>query len=96
MMGIGRATICLDLGGPATQVTAETGIKVKATDPDRTVQGLAAAIVHLAGDPQLRSRLGEAGQKRVREVYNWDVKGKLLSELYEDKCIINLDDFRWI
>jgi glycosyltransferase involved in cell wall biosynthesis len=84
MMGIGRPTICLDLGGPATQVTAETGIKVAADDPDRTVRGLAEAIVGLAGDPQLRDRMGQAGRKRVREVYDWDVKGKFFAQLWED------------
>jgi glycosyltransferase involved in cell wall biosynthesis len=84
MMGIGRPTICLDLGGPATQVTAETGIKVKATDPDSAVQGLAEAIVYLAGDPQLRSSLGLAGRKRVREVYDWNIKGQFFAKLYAE------------
>jgi glycosyltransferase involved in cell wall biosynthesis len=84
MMGIGRPTICLDLGGPATQVTSETGIKVAADDLDRTVQGLAAAIVCLAGDPQLRSRMGQAGRLRIREVYDWEVKGKFFAQLWED------------
>lgn len=84
MMGIGRPAICLDLGGPATQVTAQTGIKVTATDPDRAVQGLAEAIVCLAGDRELRSRMGEAGRKRVREVYDWDIKGKFLAQLREE------------
>ncbi|NJR20866.1 MAG: glycosyltransferase [Richelia sp. CSU_2_1] len=84
MMGIGRPTICLDLGGPATQVTAETGIKVVADDPDRTVRRLAEAIVCLAGDAQLRDRMGQAGKKRIREVYDWDVKGQFFAHLWED------------
>jgi len=71
------------LGGPATQVTAATGIKVPAIDPDRAVQGLAKAIVCLAGDPELRSSLGQAGKKRLKEVYDWDVKGNFFAELYE-------------
>lgn len=83
MMGVCRPIICLDLGGPATQVTAQTGIKVAATDPDRAVKGIAEAIVCLASDPDLRSRLGLAGQKRVREIYDWDVKGKFFAELCE-------------
>ena len=82
-MAAGLPVICLDLGGPATQITQETGINVPAPDPDRAVQGLAEAIVRLAGDPQLRSRLGQAGQKRVREVYDWDVKGQFFAQLYE-------------
>jgi len=84
MMGIGRPVICLDLGGPATQVTAETGIKVPATDPDRAVEGLAEAIVCLGKDPSGRSRLGQAGRKRVKEVYDWDVKGKFFAQLCQD------------
>ncbi|WP_341730520.1 glycosyltransferase [Microcoleus sp. EPA2] len=84
MMGIGRPVICLDLGGPATQVTAETGIKVPATDPDRAVEGLAEAIVCLGKDPLGRSRLGEAGRKRVKEVYDWDVKGEFFAQLCQD------------
>lgn len=84
MMGVGRPTICLDLGGPATQVTAQTGIKVAATEPDRAVQGLAEAIVCLAQDRELRSRLGRAGQTRVREIYDWNIKGKFFAQLCED------------
>jgi glycosyltransferase involved in cell wall biosynthesis len=84
MMGVGRPVICLDLGGPTTQITDETGIKVPAVDPDSAVQGLAEAIARLANDAELRSRMGEAGQKRVREVYDWDVKGKFFAQLCED------------
>lgn len=82
-MAAGRPVICLALGGPATQITEETGIKVPAPDPVRAIQGLAEAMQSLAGDPQLRSRLGQAGQKRVREVYDWDVKGEFFAQLYE-------------
>lgn len=83
MMAVGRPVLCLDLGGPATQVTEETGIKVPAPNPDRAIQGLAEAMQRLASDAQLRSQLGQAGQKRVREVYDWDVKGQFFTQLYE-------------
>ena len=74
----------MDLGGPATQVTAQTGIKVTATEPEHAVQGLAEAIVCLAQDRELRSRLGRAGQTRVREIYDWNIKGKFFAQLCED------------
>ncbi|WP_017717989.1 glycosyltransferase family 4 protein [Kamptonema formosum] len=83
-MAAGRPVICLDLGGPATQITEETGIKVPAPDPDRAVLGLAEAMIRLAGDPVLRQRMGEAGQQRVREVFDWDVKGQFFAKLCED------------
>jgi glycosyltransferase involved in cell wall biosynthesis len=83
-MAAGRPVICLNLGGPATQVTQETGIKVSASDPQETVKGLAEAMTRLAGDAELRVRLGQAGQKRVKEVYDWEVKAKIWVQLYQD------------
>jgi len=83
-MAAGRPVICLDLGGPATQVTQETGIKVSASDPQETVKGLAEAMTRLAGDSELRVRLGQAGQKRVKEVYDWEVKAEIWVQLYQD------------
>jgi glycosyltransferase involved in cell wall biosynthesis len=83
-MATGRPPICLDLGGPGTQVTEETGIKIAATTPDRVVGEIAEAMVRLAKDPQLRDRLGRAGQKRVREVYDWNVKAQFFNGLYRD------------
>jgi glycosyltransferase involved in cell wall biosynthesis len=83
-MAAGRPIICLDLGGPATQVTAQTGVKVAGYNPEQAVHGLAEAMAHLAGDAELRSRLGEAGRNHVREVYDSDVKGKFFAQLCED------------
>ena len=79
-----RPVICLDLGGPAVQVTEETGVKVNAHDPDRAVQGLAAAMIRLANDPELRLSMGQAGQLRVKEFYNWEIRGQQMCQLYED------------
>ena len=39
-MAAGRPVICLDLGGPAVQVTQETGFKIPATTPEESIQGL--------------------------------------------------------
>ena len=43
-MAAGLPVVCLDLGGPATQVTQETGIKVAARNPRQTVVDLAEAM----------------------------------------------------
>jgi glycosyltransferase involved in cell wall biosynthesis len=83
-MTAARPVICLNLGGPAIQVTDETGIKVDADDPEQAVRGLAAAMVRLANDPDLRADMGRAGQLRVKEFYNWESRGQQISQLYED------------
>ena len=79
-----RPVLCLDLGGPAVQVTAQTGFKVEAHDPKSAANGLAAAMVRLANDPELRLSMGRAGQIRVKEFYNWEVRGHQICQLYED------------
>jgi len=86
-MAAGRPVICLDLGGPATQVTTETGIKVPALNPEQAVQDLAKAMTRLANDPELRVRLGQAGQKRVKEIYDWEVKGEIWTQIYGELSI---------
>ncbi len=81
-MAAGLPVICLDLGGPSRQITDETGIRVKAVTPIATVTGLAQAMTTLSQDPEMRSRFGSAGQRRVRESYLWETRGKDYSALY--------------
>ncbi|BAY25119.1 putative glycosyl transferase [Calothrix sp. NIES-2100] len=82
-MAAGRPVICLDLGGPAVQVTQEAGVKILAQNPEQTVKSLADAMSCLAKDSELRSRLGQAGQKRVKENFSWENKARHLIKLYE-------------
>jgi glycosyltransferase involved in cell wall biosynthesis len=82
-MGAGRPVVCLDLGGPALQVTDETGIKVPAISPDQAVNGLAQALSRLATDSALRVRLGSAGRQRVKDCFDWNEKGQFLAKIYE-------------
>lgn len=88
-MAAGRPVLCLDLGGPAIQVTAETGFKVPAQTPEQVVQDLATAMTRLAQDPALGLKMGAAAQKRIVEVYGWEAKGEFLLNLYDD--VLNLD-----
>ena len=81
-MAAGRPVICLDLGGPALQVTEDVGIKVPAISPGSVVDDLAEAY-RLASDPELRARLSVGARKRVQEHFNWDKKGLLMREVYE-------------
>ncbi len=68
-MAAGRPVVCLDLGGPALQVTPETGVVVAARTPDQAEADLAGALACLAADPELRARMGRAGRARVEARY---------------------------
>lgn len=83
-MAAGRPVICLDLGGPGVQVTSETGYKIPAHHPQQAVQDLAKAMSILAENLDLRLKMGQAGQQRVREEFTWDSKGQLFTQVYQD------------
>jgi glycosyltransferase involved in cell wall biosynthesis len=82
-MAAGRPIICLDLGGPGVQVTAETGFRIPAHNPDQAVQELAEAMTRLAQDANLRMQMGQAGQSLIAKSYNWEAKAKALTKAYE-------------
>jgi glycosyltransferase involved in cell wall biosynthesis len=82
-MAAGRPAICLDLGGPAQQVTAATGFKVPAHDPVQAVAALAEAMIQIATNQDLRVQMGKAGQQRVKNYYSWEARGKSLANTYE-------------
>lgn len=90
-MAAGRPVVCLDLGGPAVQVTEETGCKVPASTPTQVISDLAEAMASLAKDSELRDRMGQAGHKRVAQFFNWDMKAKSLAQLYEN--IVNETEY---
>jgi glycosyltransferase involved in cell wall biosynthesis len=83
-MAAGRPVICLDLGGPAEQITPETGVKVPTYNPKESVNAMAEAMGRLANDENLRLNMGRCGQERVRACYNWEVKGQQFSKIYEE------------
>ena len=82
-MALGKPVICLDLGGPALQVTAETGIKVSAITPQQTIQDLAKAMRKLAHDNELCRKMGQAGKLRTHQIHAWENKLETLNYLYQ-------------
>jgi glycosyltransferase involved in cell wall biosynthesis len=82
-MAAGRPVVCLDLGGPAVQVTEQTGIKVPAISPEQAVRDLATAMLHLARNPDTKARMGEASRRRVEEQFAWTNKGARMRQIYE-------------
>jgi glycosyltransferase involved in cell wall biosynthesis len=81
-MAAGRPVVCLDLGGPAIQVTDETGIRIAADCPGQAVHALAEAMQRLAFSPHLRTKLGTSGKRRASSEFNWQAKGLSLNAYY--------------
>jgi glycosyltransferase involved in cell wall biosynthesis len=83
-MAAGRPVICLNIGGPAGQITQETGIRVSANNPIQTVKEISDSMIHLASNPELRIQMGTAGQKRVSDYYTWTNKRQFMTQIYEE------------
>ncbi len=81
-MAAGRPVICLDLGGPAQQVTSATGFKVPAIDPQQAVAAIASAMTQLATNADLRLQMGQAGRQRIVDCYSWSARGQALAATY--------------
>lgn len=66
-------------GIPEIVKDGETGLLVPPADDE----ALAGALVRLAGDPELRRRLGKAGRARFLELFTVEAMAKKTLELYE-------------
>ncbi len=86
-MAAGCPVLCLDLGGPALQVTAETGFKVSALSPEHAIAELKDAMLSLVRDPHLAGKMGSLAQARVSDFYAWDAKGRFVDQAYRQVCL---------
>ncbi len=79
-MAAGKALVASRVGGlPQLVESGENGVLVDERDSD----ALADAIVSLARDPELRSRMGENGRALIRDSMNWDVVAGRFEAVYE-------------
>jgi glycosyltransferase involved in cell wall biosynthesis len=81
-MAAGKPVICLDLAGPATQVTPSAGLRIPARTPSATVTAIADALSRLARDPEQRHSMGMAGQSHVREAFGWETRAERILNCY--------------
>lgn len=89
-MAAGRPVICLDLGGPGTQITESTGLKIPALTPTQAVNEMAQAMTLLSNNAQLRENMGKEGQKLVRSFHSWETRGHSLIKVYEKIAVASV------
>jgi glycosyltransferase involved in cell wall biosynthesis len=80
-MASARAVVATPVGGtPELVQDGETGLLVPPRDPD----ALAAALRRLLADADLRRRLGEAGERRVRAEFTLDAMCARVLAIYDE------------
>jgi len=81
-MAMGKAVICLDLGGPGAQINEKTGIKVNPSGINDAITGMAEAMNSLAHNRGRLKSMGLCGKKEVEERYIWENKCRHYSDIY--------------
>lgn len=77
----GKPVVSYDVDGAREVViTGETGYLL----PPRCVEELAAALIELAADPALRTRLGSAGRDRFTQQYRHQYMTERIREVYAE------------
>ena len=75
----GKPVISFDVDGASEIVDSQTGVLLPAEDAD----GLKLAIETLAGAPDLRHRLGQAGQAKCRSMFDHELMVEKIERVYQ-------------
>lgn len=81
-MAMELPVIATDWGGPADYVDFSCGILVPPRSPREFPADLAAAMLKLARDPQLRRSMGQAGRRRIEQYFDWERKIDRMLEVH--------------
>jgi glycosyltransferase involved in cell wall biosynthesis len=79
----GMPVITVDHGGPGYIADATCGLIAPLTTPEELPRDLALRIRLLAGDPDLRARLGAGARARVEAEALWPAKAQAMLGLYD-------------
>lgn len=79
----GLPVIAVDHGGPGSIIDETSGIKLPLSTPNALAEDIAAAVLRLHGDDDLRLRFGQGGQQEVARKGLWSAKAVALRKLYQ-------------
>lgn len=82
-MAMGLPVIATNWGGPRDYVDSGCGILIEPASREALVNGLTEAMLKLAQSPDLRQRMGRAGQERVLKHFDWERKLDRIIEIYQ-------------
>ena len=83
-MAFGLPLIVADRGGPGNATDDSCAIRITPTSPPAFAQAIAAAIVTLNDDPDLRRQMGSAARRLAERTALWDNRVDSVSKLYAE------------
>jgi glycosyltransferase involved in cell wall biosynthesis len=83
-LAAGRPVGCLDIGGPASQITPETGFAAPATNPAEAVRTLAKFLETLDRDRALLAKMSAAARIHARKNFSMQVVHAEMRRFYTE------------
>ena len=83
-LACGRPVVCLDVGGPASQVTSACGRAVSVESPERAVIEIADAVEGLFSAPDKWERLSIAARARAKNHFNLERLESRIQKAYAE------------
>jgi len=93
-MAAGRPVVCLDIGGPAAQVTPECGFTAPATNPKEAIEAMAAFLTRIADDRGLLKRMSQKAKERVRDKFTMRQLGDAFDQYYREAVSLHAETRR--
>ncbi|MFT4801429.1 MAG: glycosyltransferase involved in cell wall biosynthesis [Flavobacteriaceae bacterium] len=83
-MAIGLPVICLNWSGVEVITDDASAVRLPVTNPQQMPKDLASAICKLIDNPTLRKEMGMHGRERIKNVFNWEAKGRFMENLLNE------------
>jgi len=83
-MAAGRPVACLDIGGPAAQITPDTGYAAPATTPEAAVAALAAFLEKLNRDRSLLATMSANAREHARRNFSMRQINETMRQFYQE------------
>jgi len=90
-MASGRPVVCLDVGGPAMQVTPRTGFVAPATTPTEAVEAMAAFLTRIAENRALLLEMSANARARIREKFTMRELGGAFESFYKQAVAMHAE-----
>ena len=81
-MSMGKPVVATAWGGPLDYLDDSCGVLVAPASANAIVEGLAQAMIDIAGSPSRRRLMGERGLAKVRREFDWELKVDRMLEVY--------------
>jgi glycosyltransferase involved in cell wall biosynthesis len=81
-MAMSLPCICLNWTGMSIITDDESALRLSVTNPEQMSMDIADGICKLIDNPILRKKIGDAGQERIKNIFNWNAKEVFIDSLF--------------